>query len=112
MQSSPDSVMDGTEYIPALPSSFLLFPTGKFEPTQSWPLCVLSNHWKPPFLSQDPVSAEPGAAGGIGLGSFLKAGRRGRSLLLQSLSLDETHLGNTHLNPCFLPGGDLPPGCI
>lgn len=56
------------------------------------------------------MSGEPGAAQPcIGPGSFLKAGRRGRSLLLQSFSLDEINLGNNSLNLCFLPGGDFAP---
>lgn len=54
------------------------------------------------------MSFEPGTAGSIGPGNFLKDERTGTSLLLQSLSLGETSLGTTGLNPCFLPRVILP----
>lgn len=62
-------MMDGTKDIPALRNFFPLFPTGGIEPTQSWPLCVMSEGWKLPFGSQDQVSGPPRAAGSIGPGS-------------------------------------------
>lgn len=69
----------GAKDIPALHNFFLLFFTGGLEPTQTWPLCVMSEGWKPPFLSQDQVSSQPGAARSIGPGSFLKAEEEGEA---------------------------------
>lgn len=72
-------MMDWANYIPALHNVFLFLLTGGFTPTPSWPLCVMSEAWKPPFFSQDQVSGQPQAAGSIGPGSFLKVKEEGEA---------------------------------
>lgn len=41
---------------------------------------MMSEGWKPPFLSQDQVSGQSQAAGSIGSGSFLKAEEEGEAV--------------------------------